>query len=364
MTQSAAFVANDTTVTQIATAMVAGGCFWCVEADIKKLPGVITATSGYAGGSTEQPTYEDHVAGGHREVVEVRYDTSQLTFREIIIFALKHMDPTDGGGSFNDRGPSYAPVLYYADADEHDTVTSVLAEMEASGVYEKPLAVAVEARPRFWPAEAYHQAYYDGRSASLYQQYRDASGRDAYIQAHWGDNTGPEISPTRPATSAAASGVDSPATTPSWLNFTKPNDADLKTKLTDTQYQVTQADGTEPAYTNEHWDNNEPGIYVDRVSGEPLFLSIHKYDSGTGWPSFTQPITADTVVEHTDTKLWQRRTEVRSAIADSHLGHVFPDGPKEAGGLRYCLNSAALRFVAYADMAQQGYGEYMQYFTR
>ena len=137
---------------------------------------------------------------------------------------------------------------------------------------------------------------------------------------------------------------------------------DAVAKLTDEQYQVTQQCGTEPAFDNEFWDNKEPGIYVDVVSGEPLFASVNKYDSGTGWPSFTVPIEPDNVVEKKDRSFWMTRTEVRSAHGDSHLGHVFPDGPRAAGGLRYCINSAALRFIPADELESEGYGAYRKLF--
>jgi peptide methionine sulfoxide reductase msrA/msrB len=337
------------------TALVAGGCFWCVESDLEKLPGVREAVSGYAGGTSENPRYENYAAGGHREVVEVQYDESVLSFRELVIYTIKHMDPTDGEGSFGDRGASYAPALYYENETEKEIIKSVLQEIEKRGVYKKPLAVAVLERPRFWPAEGYHQGYYKGESASHYSSYRTASGRDKFIEKNWGDDTDsdlPRVETNSPGESSTGGA--------SWRNFTRPADADLQERLTPLQYKVTQEEGTEPAFQNEYWDNKEPGIYVDAVSGEPLFLSKDKYDSGTGWPSFTKPINPNVIAEHADRKLWQTRTEVRSAIADSHLGHVFPDGPAEAGGMRYCLNSAALRFIPEDKMEEAGYGEFLQ----
>ena len=337
------------TTGSVQTALVAGGCFWCVEADVRKLPGVISAMSGYAGGTTTQPTYETYATGGHREVVLVEYDSARLSFRELIIYVLKHIDPTDEEGSFADRGMGYAPALYYDDEAEKTVIEQVVKEINALHVYKKPLAVPMLPRPTFWPAEAYHQGYAQGVSGVQYRLYRTASGRDQFIRVHWADDTGQTLPGV--AEGAAREVGD-------WRSFTKPAPAVLRERLTEIQYNVTQADGTEPAYKNEYWDNYEPGIYVDVVSGEPLFLSIHKFDSGTGWPSFTQPIAPDTVVTHTDKTIWQTRTEVRSAIADSHLGHVFPDGPDTAGGLRYCMNSAALRFIPAADMDETGYGVY------
>ena len=340
--------------TKIRCAIINGGCFWCVEADMQKLPGVISAVSGYAGGSTEQPTYENYAAGGHREVVEVEYDSSQLSFRELIVYALKHMDPTDGNGSFADRGPGYAPALFCADKAERQIIEEVIAELDASGVYEKPLAVEVLPRPTFWSAEEYHQDYAREHPVH-YGLYRSGSGRERFITEHWGNDTSTDLPGDTRVRDTSARSSDSTAAV-----YQKPTPEELKERLTSLQYKVTQEEGTEPAFQNEYHDHKEPGIYVDVVSGEPLFLSTHKYDSGTGWPSFTQPINPDVVTEHTDHKLWMTRTEVRSAQADSHLGHVFPDGPTEAGGQRYCMNSAALRFIPKGRMEAEGYGEYIQ----
>lgn len=334
------------------TMLVAGGCFWCVEADLEKLPGVTAAVSGYAGGTTENPTYGNYHDGGHREVVEVTYNPSIVTFEGVLIYAMKHMDPTDDDGSFYDRGVYYSPAFYYENDLEKQTIDNLIKEVNEKGPYDKPLAVAVESRPKFWKAEDYHQDYYKGALSALkYKYYRNASGRDKFIEKHWGKDTGPDL-PWRKSGSNSA-----------WRNFQKPSDEELKQKLTDIQYKVTQKEGTEPAFNNEYWDNKEEGIYVDIVSGEPLFSSTHKFDSGTGWPSFTRPIDYSFVTEHKDYKLIIPRTEIRSAIADSHLGHVFNDAPKELGSIRYCMNSAALRFVAKADMEVQGYGSFLYLFN-
>jgi len=347
--------AEPAVVVENKTMLIAGGCFWCVEADIEKLPGVVEAISGYAGGSTENPTYDNYSKGGHREVVEVEYNPSIVSFEEILIYALKHMDPTDGEGSFGDRGKYYSPAFYYSTAAEKQTIENLIKEIDDKGPYDKSLEVAIEELPTFYKAEDYHQDYYKGTISALkYKYYRSASGRDQFIEKVWGNDTGSDLSWR---TSATNSG-DKP-----WLNFSKPSDEELKTTLTDIQYKVTQKSDTEPAFQNTYWDNKAEGIYVDVVSGEPLFSSTHKFDSGTGWPSFTRPIDYDYVSEHKDYKLILPRTEIRSTVADSHLGHVFNDAPKELGGIRYCMNSASLRFVAKADMEEEGYGDFLYLFN-
>ena len=338
------------------TMLVAGGCFWCVEADLEKLPGVISVVSGYAGGATENPTYETYKQGGHREVVEVAFNPAVVSFEEILIFAMKHMDPTDGDGSFYDRGEGYSPAFYYETSAQRELIERLIAEVDENGPYDRPLAIDVEERPQFWPAEDYHQDYYQGTLSGIkYQAYRRASGRDAFIERHWGEDTDASLEWRNNAQSGAA-------TNQAWADFVKPSDDELRSQLTPMQYKVTQKDGTEPAFANEYWDNKAAGIYVDVVSGEPLFSSTHKFDSGTGWPSFTRPIDYNFVTEHDDWKLIVRRTEIRSAIADSHLGHVFNDAPPELGGIRYCMNSAALRFVPQDQMEAEGYGDFLYLF--
>ncbi len=335
----------------VETAVFAGGCFWCVESDLEKLPEIIDAVSGYTGGRRAEgdppPTYEDYNARGFREVVQVSYDPAKISYAQLAEYLIKHSDPTDAGGSFYDRGSAYAPALYYAGDAEKKEAERVIADVDARGIYDKPLTVQVLPRTEFFPAEKYHQDYYK-KNPIRYNFYRTSSGRDAFIKKHWGDEVLPSSAP-------ASTGTGGPAATDG-PTFTKPSAAELKTKLTALQYKVTQEEGTEPPFQNEYDKNDAAGIYVDIVSGEPLFSSRDKYDSGTGWPSFVKPIAPQAVVERVDKKLFSTRTEVRSAIADSHLGHVFPDGLAARGGLRYCMNSAALRFVPKDKMEAEGYG--------
>ena len=336
------------------TVLVAGGCFWCVEADLEKLAGVIEAVSGYAGGTNENPTYQNYSKYGHREVVQVTYNPQVVSLEEILIYTLKHTDPTDDAGTFGDRGDYYSSAFYYENDNQKKLIEALIAEIDQFGPYEKSLAIDLEVRPKFWPAEDYHQDYYKGTFSQVkYKYYRNASGRNNFIEKYWAGNTDPSL-PWRTSGNETTEGF--------WNDFIKPNDEELKNILTDLQYKVTQKKGTERAFNNEYWDNQKEGIYVDIVSGEPLFSSTHKFDSGTGWPSFTRPIDYSYVTEHDDYVLLLKRTEIRSALADSHLGHVFPDAPKELGGIRYCMNSASLRFVLKDKMMEEGYGDFLYLF--
>jgi len=340
------------------TMLVAGGCFWCVEADLEKTPGVVSVVSGYAGGTTKKPTYETYSKGGHREVVEVTYDANQVSFEDILIVTLKTTDPTDDDGTFADRGDQYSAAFYYENPAQRKIITDLIAEVDEFGPYQTPLAIDVERRPRFWPAEDFHQDYYKGTFSSVkYRAYRAASGRNRFIKTHWGADTSPAL-PWRFNTTNPTSMND---TTYHWSNYQKPSSEELKQQLDSLTYKVTQKEGTERAGTSPLDKVYEPGIYVDVLSGEPLFSSRDKFDSGTGWPSFTKPITPEAVTEHEDRRLFVRRTEIRSAIADNHLGHVFTDGPAERGGLRYCMNGVALRFVPKAQMQAEGYGDFEQF---
>ncbi|MDD5083392.1 MAG: peptide-methionine (R)-S-oxide reductase MsrB [Candidatus Moranbacteria bacterium] len=338
-----------TTTEGTKTALFAGGCFWCVEADFEKLSGIVNVVSGYAGGSTENPTYENYAQGGHREVVEVTYDPSKTTYESLVEHIMRYSDPTDATGSFNDRGKQYAPAIYYDTDEEKIIAQKVIAKIDAEEVYAKPIAIVVIPRVKFWPAEEYHQDYAK-KNPVRYNFYRSRSGRSDFIEQHKGKGSVAET--PMPQISGATD----------FENYQKPSDEMLKQTLTPLQYKVTQQEGTEPPFNNEYDTNKADGIYVDRISGEPLFSSKDKYDSGTGWPSFVKPIENDDVTLHEDKGLFTTRIEVRSKHADSHLGHVFDDGPKDRGGKRYCMNSAALFFIPKEEMEAKGYSKYLYLF--
>jgi peptide methionine sulfoxide reductase msrA/msrB len=343
----------------LSSAVFAGGCFWCVEADFEKLEGVSEVISGYAGGREPNPTYKQVSSGstGHLESVKVLYDAAVISYPELLDYFWKHVDPTDPDGQFVDRGKQYRTAIFYTSDEERRIAESSRKIADDAGIFDGPIATEILPLSHFYQAEDYHQDYYK-KNPIRYRIYRSGSGRDMYLEKTWGGRE-KEISLISKEDSNMAIEEKEGHSAP----FSKPSDTELQQRLTPLQYKVTQKEGTEPAFRNEYWDNKKEGIYVDVVSGEPLFSSRDKFDSGTGWPSFTRPVKAENIVEHQDRTFFMVRTEVRSKGGDSHLGHVFPDGPRPTG-LRYCINSAALRFISKEDLEKEGYGEFAGLFDK
>lgn len=323
---------------KLGVATFAGGCFWCMEGPFENIPGVLEAFSGYTGGEIEYPSYYEVSQGKtkHREAVQIFYDKEKVSYEKLLETFWKQIDPTDSGGQFADRGLQYRTAIFYHDKSQQIASATSKKVLANTGKFTEKIATEILPASQFYLAEDDHQDFYL-HSGERYKKYKKGSGRVDFIEENWKIKS---------------------------VKYKKPSDEFLKDQLTPLQYQVTQNEKTEKAFENTYWDNQKAGIYVDVVSGEPLFSSLEKYKSGTGWPTFWAPLEPSNIVKRKDYKILWPRTEIRSKYADSHVGHVFEDGPTEHGGLRYCMNSAALKFVPLARLEAEGYGDYIERFKK
>lgn len=312
------------------TIYFAGGCFWGLQKFFDQFDGVSVTQAGYANGTGDSPSYEDVCGGsGHAETVRVDYEPDKLTLSGLLEYYFMVIDPLSVNRQGNDIGVQYRTGIYYTDEADLPVIEKVCRGQEQR--LGSRLAVEIKPLQNYFAAEEYHQKYLDknpGGYCHIPSKYFNIENAD------YGKCT---------------------------ERVKKPSES-LRAQIGDLAYEVTQNAATERAFTGKYDDFFEKGIYVDVVSGEVLFSSSDKYNSGCGWPAFTKPVTDKALTERTDTSHGMIRTEVRSRIADSHLGHVFPDGPGEAGGLRYCINSAALKFIPYEKMEKEGYGKYKELF--
>jgi peptide methionine sulfoxide reductase msrA/msrB len=305
-------------------ATFAGGCFWCMVEPFDEQPGIIEVVSGFISSEGEAGKGEADPTRQY-EAVQLTFDPSIIQYEKLLYLFWRQIDPTDEGGQFNDRGLSYRTAIFYHHENQQQLANASKSELAKSGRFEKPIVTEILPAGVFQRAEDKHQYYYK-KNPFHYNLFKEGSGRLPFIRAHWRKSRSNE---------------------------------QLQEELTPLQYAVTKLNATEPAFDNEYWDHEAEGINVDIISGEPLFSSKDKYDAGCGWPSFTKPLRRTELFERFDTSHGMRRIEVRAKTSDSHLGHVFDDGP----GLdraRYCINSAALRFIPTEKLEEEGYGEFLK----
>ncbi|TFE23082.1 peptide-methionine (S)-S-oxide reductase MsrA [Cohnella luojiensis] len=314
---------------QLAT--FAGGCFWCMVKPFDELPGIVSVVSGYTGGRTENPTYEDvgTETTGHAEAVQITFQPELFPYERLLELFWQQIDPTDPGGQFHDRGHSYRTAIFVHNEEQRLKAEASKRALQDSGRFKRPIVTEIVPAGLFYPAEDYHQNYYKTHRRE-YNLYREGSGRDDYARRNWNNRKDKE---------------------------------QLRRRLTELQYRVTQNNETEPAFQNEYWNNDREGLYVDVVNGDPLFSSEDKFDSGTGWPSFSKPLDEGLIRKEADLSDGQVRTALRARLSKSHLGHLFHDGP-EPSLLHFRINSASIRFIPMEDLEREGYGRYSMLFSR
>lgn len=313
---------------EMAEIYLAGGCFWGLEEYFSRISGVLQTSVGYANGQVETTNYQLIKETDHAETVQVVYDEKVVSLREILLYYFRVIDPLSVNQQGNDRGRQYRTGIYYKDEEDLPTINTVVREQEL--LIGRKIAVEVEKLRHYILAEDYHQDYLKKNPGG----YCHIDVRDA----------------EKPLIDAA--------------NYEKPSQADLRENLSEESYRVTQEAATEAPFSNAYDQTFEEGIYVDITTGEPLFFAKDKFASGCGWPSFSRPISKELIHYYQDLSHGMERIEVRSRSGNAHLGHVFTDGPQELGGLRYCINSASLRFIAKDEMEEAGYGYLLPYLNK